>query len=125
MGTNHNDHSGLWNIVEHPFLVTDRGFVDAMKLVPGEHVQMLDGSVGTVVKTAVVPGVDVRYNLTVQDLHAFEVGQDQWVVHNAGPGACDYHRLDANETLSNGETTSQFVAHGDSQAFSIVEKLCR
>jgi RHS repeat-associated protein len=71
---------------EHPFLTTDRGFVDAVKLVSGEHVQMLDGSVGTVVKTVVVPGVDVRYNLTVQDLHSFAVGQDQWVVHNCLSG---------------------------------------
>jgi Pretoxin HINT domain len=79
----------LHTTTEHPFLTTDRGFVDAIKLVSGEHVQMLDGSVGTVVKTVVVPGVDVRYNLTVQDLHSFAVGQDQWVVHNCGAGSPD------------------------------------
>ena len=33
------------------------------------------------------PGADIRYNLTVKDLHTYIVGQDQWVVHNSG--TCD------------------------------------
>jgi hypothetical protein len=71
---------------EHPFLTTDRGFVDAVKLVPGEHVIMLDGSVGTVVAVTVTPGIGIRYNLSVKDLHTFAVGQGQWVVHNTNCG---------------------------------------
>ena len=67
---------------EHPFLTNDRGFVDAVKLVPGEHVTKLDGSLGVVVTVTIVPGQAVRYNLTVQDEHTFAVGQGQWVVHN-------------------------------------------
>jgi hypothetical protein len=71
---------------EHPFLTTDRGWVDAQDLVPGERVQQLDGSVGVVVSLRVVAGTAVRYNLTVQDVHTFAVGTDQWVVHNCGDG---------------------------------------
>jgi hypothetical protein len=71
---------------EHPFLTTDRGWVDAQDLVPGKHVQQLDGGIGVVVGTHVVVGIDVRYNLTVQDMHTYAVGANQWVVHNCNLG---------------------------------------
>jgi hypothetical protein len=60
----------------------DRGWVSAQDLHPGEQVQRLDGSVGIVISLHVVAGTAVRYNLTVQDVHTFAVGADQWVVHN-------------------------------------------
>jgi RHS repeat-associated protein len=76
----------LHTTTEHPFLTTDRGWVDAQDLVPGEHVQQLDGSVGVVVNLQVVSGTAVRYNLTIQDVHTYAVGADLWVVHNT---TCD------------------------------------
>jgi hypothetical protein len=80
----------LHTTTEHPFLTTDRGWVNAQDLVPGERVQQLDGSVGVVVSLRVVAGTAVRYNLTVTDVHTFAVGADQWVVHNTcNPGPYD------------------------------------
>ena len=72
----------LHTTTEHPFLTDDRGFVDAVNLIPGEHVTKLDGSLGVVISVTIVPGQAVRYNLTVQDEHTYAVGQGQWVVHN-------------------------------------------
>lgn len=72
----------LHTTTEHPFLTTDRGFVNAQDLQVGERVQQLDGSYGVVLAVVVTPGAAVRYNLTVQDLHTYAVGADRWVVHN-------------------------------------------
>ncbi len=56
----------------------------AQTLRVGEQVVRGDGSLGVVTAVGVVPGAAVRYNLTVQDLHTYLVGDDQWVVHNCG-----------------------------------------
>jgi hypothetical protein len=40
-----------------------------------------------VLAVTVVPGLGIRYNLTVKDLHTFMVGDGQWVVHNCNPAA--------------------------------------
>jgi hypothetical protein len=71
---------------EHPFLTTDRSFVDAEDLHLEEQVIESDGSIGTVLAVMVVPGLGIRYNLTVKDLHTFMVGDGQWVVHNTNCG---------------------------------------
>jgi len=84
---------------EHPFLTNDRGFVDAVKLVSGEHVTKLDGSLGVVVAVQVVPGQATRYNLTVKDIHTYAVGIDQWVVHNVG---CNRSALNSAMNTPNG-----------------------
>jgi hypothetical protein len=74
---------------EHPFLTTDRSFVDAEDLHLGEQIIESDGSIGTVLAVTVVPGLGIRYNLTVKDLHTFMVGDGRWVVHNCG-GLVEY-----------------------------------
>ncbi len=58
----------------------------AQTLRVGEQVVRGDGSLGVVTAVGVVPGTAVRYNLTVQDLHTYLVGDDQWVVHNCPNG---------------------------------------
>ncbi len=73
----------LHTTTEHPFLTADRGFVAAQTLRVGEQVVRGDGGAGVVTAVGVTPGAAVRYNLTVQDLHTYLVGDDQWVVHNS------------------------------------------
>jgi len=90
---------------EHPFLTTDRGFVDAVKLILGEHIKTVDGTVGTVVTVQALPGVATRFNLAVKDIHSFTVGDGHWVVHNCpiGGGGGDFasQAKDAVDAINN------------------------
>ena len=66
---------------DHRFL-TDHGWVEAGALWPGTRIQRLDGSYGMVegFRTEIRPVV--MWDLTVQGVHTFAVGEGEWVVHN-------------------------------------------
>ena len=66
----------------HPWLTTDRGWIDAGNLRLGEQVQRLDGTTATVTQVTLIPGAQDMYDLTVSNLHTFVVGIIQAVVHN-------------------------------------------
>lgn len=69
----------------HPWLTSDRGWVQAGDLKPGEAVVTLDGASSTVVWVHIVPGQADMYNLTVANDHTYAVGTGQYVVHNIDP----------------------------------------
>ena len=71
----------------HPWLTTDRGWVDSGNLRIGEQVQSLDGRVATVVASILVPGEQEMYDLTVSNVHSFAVGVNSLIVHNCSGGA--------------------------------------
>jgi len=70
---------------KHPFLTVEQGWVQAGQLQPGFHILRADGSIGVVEGVQVIPGAGTRYDLTVSNVHTFEVGSGQWVVHNCTP----------------------------------------
>ncbi|MDX1965266.1 MAG: polymorphic toxin-type HINT domain-containing protein, partial [Pirellulales bacterium] len=60
---------------EHPFWTTNRGWVAAGELVPGDNVRRLDGTVGQVLGSAVqtLPTPITVYNFQVEGLHTYFV----------------------------------------------------
>lgn len=71
---------------EHPFRTTERGWVTADDLQPGDHVVSLTGSAGIVGAISWNRGPDTMWNLTVATAHTYSVGVGRWLVHNAcGP----------------------------------------
>jgi hypothetical protein len=72
---------------EHPFYTSQSEWVNAGELTVGNEIRALDWAVGEVehIYTAATP--QLMYNLTVDTAHTFFVGEEQWLVHNAGP--CD------------------------------------
>jgi RHS repeat-associated protein len=77
---------------KHPFLTAEQGWVQAGQLRPGMHVLRADGSIGVVETAKVIPGAGTRYDLEVSNVHTFEVGLGQWVVHN-----CTFSNLTSDE----------------------------
>ncbi|MDX1965268.1 MAG: polymorphic toxin-type HINT domain-containing protein [Pirellulales bacterium] len=88
---------------EHPFWTTNRGWVAAGELVPGDSVRQLDGTVGQVLGSAVqtLPTPITVYNFQVEGLHTYfvlpgaegtPVEQDvaglAFLVHNANGKSC-------------------------------------
>lgn len=67
----------------HPWLTTDRGWVIAGDLYPGELVMREDGTTAEVLQVRTQPGTAIRYNLEVSNVHTFAVGSAQYVVHNS------------------------------------------
>ncbi len=67
---------------DHPFYTRERGWVKAGELKPGEHVRKADGSYGVVRSLRLVEREQRMYNLTVEDVHTYFVGDGQWLVHN-------------------------------------------
>jgi hypothetical protein len=78
----------LHTTAKHPFLTEEQGWVQAGQLQPGMHVIRADGSIGVVEALQVIPGAGTRYDLEVSNVHTFEVGLGQWVVHN-----CNFSQL--------------------------------
>ncbi|MEO1254732.1 MAG: Hint domain-containing protein, partial [Bacteroidota bacterium] len=64
----------------HLFL-TDEGWVEAINLQPNDVIVSLDGF-GLVDAVVVENTNDTMYDLTVEDVHNFAVGEGDWVVHN-------------------------------------------
>jgi hypothetical protein len=83
----------------HPFFVTEDGgkWVNAGELVAGEHLRSPDGS------TRVITGLHQRsahirvFNLTIDGVHTYYVGDDPILVHNSG--ACPTFRGGTHEEL--------------------------
>lgn len=67
----------------HPFF-TDEGWEDAGDLEVGDLVLSLDGDYGTVDAVLVEDRTETMYDLTVDVVHTFAVGDGAWVVHNCG-----------------------------------------
>jgi RHS repeat-associated protein len=84
----------------HPWLTADYGWVRAGNLAVGEPVVRADGQLAVVVMIRVIPGTGIRYDLTVSQVHTFEVGYGQWVVHNCGDPP-NYNNTQANPDQSN------------------------
>ncbi len=72
---------------KHPLLTVEQGWMQAGQLQPGMHVLRAEGQVGVVEAVVVIPGAGTMYNLEVSNVHTFEVGLGQWVVHNCGGGS--------------------------------------
>ncbi len=81
---------------EHPFYElesapwlavgqTEGRWTDALDLQAGDLVWQADGTTGVVQSREIVAREQRMYNLTVAEAHTFFVGQQQWLVHNAGP----------------------------------------
>ena len=103
------DGETLETTAEHPFYVMEAApwlhigqvagrWVDAGELELGGDVRRIDGSTGDVESVVVVPVQQWMYNLTVETAHTFFVGQQRWLVHNAGP--CGYARGTALSALT-------------------------
>jgi hypothetical protein len=67
----------------HPFYTSDGEWVEVKDLELGDLIMNLDLEYGTVESIEIVPQVQVMYDLTVDEVHNFAVGDGAWVVHNA------------------------------------------
>ncbi|MEP7289356.1 MAG: polymorphic toxin-type HINT domain-containing protein [Chloroflexota bacterium] len=81
---------------EHPFFTRERGWVAAGDLKVGEHIRKADGSYGSVEKVEREQRQQVMYNLTVDKVHTFFVGNGQWLVHNKCPQPSEVWSLTAD-----------------------------
>lgn len=70
---------------EHPFRTTDRGWVTADDLEPGDHIVSLARAAGLVGAITWDRGPDTMWNLTVATAHTYTVGDGGWLVHNTCP----------------------------------------
>ncbi len=66
----------------HPWLTADHGWLVAGHLQVGEPVRLLDGATARVVMLQTLPGVGPMWDLSLDSVHAFAVGDVQAVVHN-------------------------------------------
>ena len=83
---------------------TDEGWVEAEDLELGDQILSLDGEYGTVDKLIIVDETQMMYDLTVDEVHTFAVGDGAWIVHNCAK-QMDFGK-DNNEwdILLNGKT---------------------
>jgi RHS repeat-associated protein len=90
------DGETLETTAEHPFYELEAvpglavgqyhpRWTDANELKAGDLVWQADGTTGAVQSIAIVAREQRMYNLTVAEAHTFFVGEQQWLVHNAGP----------------------------------------
>ncbi|MEO1443738.1 MAG: polymorphic toxin-type HINT domain-containing protein, partial [Chloroflexota bacterium] len=66
----------------HPFYTSDGDWVEVQDLELGDLIMNLDLEYGTVNSIEIVPQVQVMYDLTVDEVHNFAVGDGEWLVHN-------------------------------------------
>ncbi len=74
----------IHTMANHPWLTADRGWVVAGQLHDGEPVRLLDGTTARVVALHALPGVGPMWDLSLDSVHTFAVGDLQAVVHNTG-----------------------------------------
>ena len=67
---------------EHPFYV-DSTWIPAEDLVVGTTVTSTTGTEGVITATRRVEVPQEMYNLTVDEVHTYSVGEGSWLVHNA------------------------------------------
>ena len=65
----------------HPFY-TDVGWEDAGDLQPGDRILSLDGDYGVVDSVVIADETQTMYDLDVETVDTFAVGDGAWVVHN-------------------------------------------
>jgi hypothetical protein len=65
----------------HLFYTPD-GWMEAGDLAIGDEIYSLDGTTGTVEGVLVEDRTQTMYDLTVEEVHTFAVGDGNWVVHN-------------------------------------------
>jgi hypothetical protein len=78
----------------HPFYdVTRGGFVDAVDLQVGDHLQTADGGEADVVEVTPYHSTEVTYDLTIDQLHTYYVlaGDTPVLVHNCTPLGFEDH----------------------------------
>ena len=61
---------------------TDEGWIETDDLEIGDLVLSLNGEYGAVDQLIIVDEIQVMYDLTVDIVHTFAVGDGEWVVHN-------------------------------------------
>ena len=71
---------------DHPFHVDGVGWVEAGKLLPGQHLTGLDGDYLVVQHVALDEERHTTYNFEVGEFHTYFVGNGDAWVHNAGLG---------------------------------------
>jgi hypothetical protein len=88
----------------HPWLTVDEGWLRAGQLHLGEPVRLLDGATATVVALRVVPGVGAMWDISLDSVHTFAVGDVQAVVHNCGVSTNDLGRSREQYVAANLDT---------------------
>ena len=63
---------------------TDEGWVEAEELEVGDAILSLGGVYGSVDSILIEDRTQMMYDLTVEEVHTFAVGDGDWVVHNCG-----------------------------------------
>ncbi len=97
---------------KHPFLTEEQGFLPVGQLKLGMHILEADGRYGVVTSWKVVPGVQVMYNLEVEQDHTYTVGSGQWVVHNCEPEIEKvWHPGSYNSAMES--ALDHYAAHGE------------
>jgi RHS repeat-associated protein len=82
---------------DHPFWVTDFGWMNSIDLVPGLNVDTRTEQVLTVIDLKFLNRYERVYNFEVQDWHTYYVGDAGVLVHNADkPCGVIYKRTDRN-----------------------------
>jgi hypothetical protein len=74
---------------EHPFYTKEYGWIGAAKLYQSLHIRKADGSYGVVEGIEIVDRQQVMYNLTVEGVHTFFVGDKHFLAHNTSNDICD------------------------------------
>jgi hypothetical protein len=72
----------------HPFFTTDRSWVEAGSLLPGEHLRTDSGTDAVVVSFTTEATPQAMWDLTVDTAHSFFVGSGGVLVHNFNPDEC-------------------------------------
>jgi hypothetical protein len=71
----------------HPFWVIEtQSYVWAQDLVPGQHMLLADGRAPPITAISHHDEITTVYNLSIEDIHTFYVGQNAVLVHNCGGG---------------------------------------
>ena len=80
------DEETILTTPDHLFLTTDRGWIPAVNLRVGEAIRKADGTSGVVKGLTVAERHELMWDLAVEDVHTFAVGDGGLVVHNkCGP----------------------------------------
>ncbi len=69
---------------EHPFFVKDLSWIEAGELWVGAELRDANEVYGVVENIEFIHQTQTMYDLTVDSVHTFFVGKQQWLVHNCG-----------------------------------------
>lgn len=90
---------------DHPFWVTDFGWMNSIDLVPGLNVDTRTEQVLTVIDLKFLNSYEKVYNLEVKDWHTYYVGENAVLVHNCSrrPNKATQDEAKDNATDDNGD----------------------